>query len=149
MNALRQALEHEVATIAAANHGVLIPEQIVEAARDPASPLHEEFEWDDSVAAQQHRLNQARTLIRSIRVMLTIEHISIPSRAYVHDPDLAKAQGYAPVAQLRTNEERAQRALATEINRVGSSAARAREIALGLGLTAEIEHQLAEAITGR
>jgi hypothetical protein len=46
-----------------AHGGKLEPVAVVEAARDEASPLHEHFEWDDTAAAHQHRLLQARKLI--------------------------------------------------------------------------------------
>lgn len=46
--------------------GELTPEDVVKAARNKNSPLHSFFEWDDSKAAEQHRLQQARGLIRSV-----------------------------------------------------------------------------------
>lgn len=48
--------------------GRVTPKAVVAAAYDDASPLHPHFEWDDTVAANQYRLDQARTLIRAIRV---------------------------------------------------------------------------------
>lgn len=50
--------------------GLLVAEQVVDAARDPRSSLHSYFEWDDGKAAEQHRLAQARALIRTIEVIL-------------------------------------------------------------------------------
>lgn len=47
----------------------LEPEQIVAEATDPSSPLHGHFEWDDSVAAHQHRLAQARQLVAKYKVV--------------------------------------------------------------------------------
>ena len=48
----------------------LLAEDVVEDAQSPASPLHAigVFEWDDSIAAAEHRLNQARYLLRSIEI---------------------------------------------------------------------------------
>lgn len=46
--------------------GELRAEDVVEAARSSNSPLHSLFEWDDGLAAYQHRLAQARSLIRSV-----------------------------------------------------------------------------------
>lgn len=43
-------------------------ENIVREARKRASPLHKLFEWDDSAAAEQFRLVQARVMISSLRV---------------------------------------------------------------------------------
>ena len=51
-----------------AHDGLLAPTAIVEAARDPDSPLHDEFEWDDDAAAEAYRLAQAGGLIRRIRL---------------------------------------------------------------------------------
>lgn len=38
--------------------------QIVEKARDSNSELHKCFEWDDSIAAEKYRLEQARYVLR-------------------------------------------------------------------------------------
>lgn len=46
--------------------GILQPRAVVEAARDPESPLHPEFEWDDTDAAEKWRLYQARNLINVV-----------------------------------------------------------------------------------
>jgi hypothetical protein len=51
------------------NGGELHPRGVVEGARSPTSPLHRHFEWNDRKAAEAHRVDQARALIRSIRVI--------------------------------------------------------------------------------
>ena len=38
-------------------------EEVVERAKDPNSELHKCFEWDDKIAAEKYRLQQARVLI--------------------------------------------------------------------------------------
>ena len=48
--------------------GDLKPEAVVNAARDHGCALHVHFEWDDKIAAEAHRLDQARNIIRIIRV---------------------------------------------------------------------------------
>lgn len=45
-------------------HGSLTPALLVDLARNPAHPLHSRFEWDDSVAAEKWRLEQAGQLLR-------------------------------------------------------------------------------------
>jgi len=50
------------------DYGRLTPKVVVEAARDPRNPLHNKFEWDDSVAGQKYREAQAQELIRSVRI---------------------------------------------------------------------------------
>lgn len=42
----------------------LDPKVVLGEAKKKASPLHECFEWDDGKAAHEHRLHQARQLIR-------------------------------------------------------------------------------------
>lgn len=46
--------------------GKVTPETFLEAATPPDSPIHDLFEWNDTVAAVQHRLHQARQIVRSI-----------------------------------------------------------------------------------
>lgn len=43
-------------------------EALLEQAANPASPLHASFEWNNTRAAQQFRLVQARCMINSLRV---------------------------------------------------------------------------------
>jgi Mor family transcriptional regulator len=44
-------------------------ERVVEAARDARTELHRCFEWDDTVASEKYRLEQARRLLRKITVV--------------------------------------------------------------------------------
>jgi hypothetical protein len=64
-----QKIGEALATIAAASNGHLTPKAVVSEARNNRSVLHKHFEWDDAIAAEAFRLDQARTLIRSIRVV--------------------------------------------------------------------------------
>jgi len=59
--------------IAEKNGEVLRPEDVVEEARDPRSPLHDQFDWDDSEAAHKWRLHQARNLIR-----VCVRYVAVP-----------------------------------------------------------------------
>ena len=47
----------------------LTPDIVVEDAKDEKSPLHDEFEWDDSIAAGAYRIDQAKFLLRHILVV--------------------------------------------------------------------------------
>lgn len=51
-----------------ARNGRLTPEMVVGKARDPNHPLHAHFEWDDVKAGDKYRLDQARNLIRTIKL---------------------------------------------------------------------------------
>ena len=48
--------------------GKLTTANVLEIARDPRSPLHKHFEWDDALAAESYRLDQARALVQSYRL---------------------------------------------------------------------------------
>lgn len=49
--------------------GVILPADVVDAARDPQSVLHDLFTWDDGEAAHQYRLEQARRVLRTYVVI--------------------------------------------------------------------------------
>lgn len=63
-----QKIGEELAKITKDNGGRLMPEKVVNAARAPKSALHAHFEWNDKVAAEAYRVDQARHIIRIIRV---------------------------------------------------------------------------------
>ena len=50
-------------------YGRLTPELVLKEARSPDHPLHNRFEWNDAVASERYRLDQARGLIRKVRVV--------------------------------------------------------------------------------
>lgn len=64
-----QAVGEELERIRSENDGKLLPQDVVEESRSEDAVLHPAFEWIDAVAAEEYRLNQARTLIRSVRVV--------------------------------------------------------------------------------
>ena len=59
--------------------GELNAQNLVDISRPEDAPLHSAFEWDDSVAAEEWRKQQARCIINSI-VVVTESHP--PMRAY-------------------------------------------------------------------
>lgn len=68
--------------------GELEPVNVVDDARNPNSPLHSFFEWDDGAAAELHRLHQARGLIRSVvAIYVTEEEPARRTKAFVHVPE--------------------------------------------------------------
>ena len=70
----------------------LTPEAVVEVAKDPNNPLHSWFEWDDAKAGHQHRISQARVLIKRVKIVTpsgsrTPKYVSVeindsPARRY-------------------------------------------------------------------
>ena len=142
--AVRLRLEH----IAARHDGCLRPEDVVEDARDAASPLHACFTWDITKAAQAYWLDQARTLIRSVRVEVTTETKTVNVVAFVRDPRAPHAeQGYVAVSALQTDKDLARTALVGEFTRVGDMLRRARELAAALDAQKDVD-DLLERVVG-
>lgn len=46
--------------------GEFRPQDVVDAAKSDSHPLHRAFEWNDDIAAEKYRLEQARAIIRSV-----------------------------------------------------------------------------------
>lgn len=60
----KNAIPEELETIRQQHKGLLKPRDVVEFAKDPQTALHNHFLWDNSKAAHQYRLWQARQIIR-------------------------------------------------------------------------------------
>lgn len=134
------------------DNGRLVPADVVEAARDPESPLHHHFEWDDSEAAQRYRITQARTLIRSVLVEITVRDVPLSVVGYVRDPEAdAKQAGYRNIMKLRSEEDAARAAIVDEMKRVANAVRRAKTVAAVLGVTGDIEaiEALARSVSDR
>lgn len=133
-NDQRDAIRDYLAALYA-KHGRLTPALVVRDAKRPNSILHPCFEWDDGEAAGKWREEQARVLIRSIRVTITTDTSIIESVAYVRDPNVeSDEQGYVSVESLRGNRKAAREALAYESSRAEALLERARNLAVALGL---------------
>lgn len=79
-NKIRKYLP-ELKQIAAKNHGVLRGEDIVAFAANKKTTLHDWFEWDNTKAAYNYRLFQARQLVRvSVEIL---PRTSVDYRAFV------------------------------------------------------------------
>lgn len=68
--------------IAKQHGGVLMVDDVLNEARNEGSPLHDHFEWDDSVAADAHRRYQARVLIQRCKITL-VDSAPTQVRAFV------------------------------------------------------------------
>ncbi len=120
--------------------GRLLPSDVLEEARDLNSPLHGYFEWDDATAAEQHRLRQARQLIRRVRIDVIVHDVPLSVVRYVRDPDPdANGGAYRHIMRLRTEEDLARATVIDEMTRVSKAAKRAKAIAAVLGIQADIE----------
>ena len=99
----------------AMKHKALTPRIVLEAARDPANPLHAAFDWDDHDAAEKWRLHQARSLIRSVRVV--VEELETRPM-FVH---VSSGAGYQPLPVVVKNPSLFTQALAEANDRLASA----------------------------
>lgn len=120
--------------------GRLTPDDVVEEASSPKSPLHQFFEWDNTVAAYKYRLEQARELIKTVTVVVHVSHsetVKVPF--YMRDAQKpAKVQGYVSMDELRNDPEAAKASLEYALAGIESMLSNAERIADALGLKGEI-----------
>lgn len=81
--------------------GQLTTEAVIEAARPDDAPLHNAFEWDDSVAAEEYRKAQARKLLKGI-VIVVENHEPTPMHFHITTEDGGR---YEPAAHLMTDKD--------------------------------------------
>jgi hypothetical protein len=93
-----------------AESGQLTAGGVLEAARNPESPLHPAFEWDDEAAAEQYRLSQARRLIVSVRILNGPARSTTPVYVSVRTPE--KGRNYVPTIEALSDEQLRARVLA-------------------------------------
>ena len=97
---------HELEIIEKDN-GTLKAEDVVKYARNENSELHKIFEWDDTAAAEQYRLHQARKVLFSISIVTNEdEEITESVRAYVNVVDSEENERkFKNIARVLENDE--------------------------------------------
>jgi hypothetical protein len=109
-------------------YGRLTPEQVVDEAKDAKSPLHQFFDWDDSSAALSWRIEQARELIRRVKIEVVYEDRPVRVVRYVRDPRCNSSDcGY--VALLKVARPDASAVMLAELNQIASLVDRALRLA--------------------
>lgn len=102
---------YELERIRRINRGFLKPADVVSEAQHPESVLHPYFEWNDTKAAHEHRLEQARKLIRvSVTILPGAEDYG-PIRAYVKLNDDNPNQGYRASTEVLSDTHNRKRLL--------------------------------------
>lgn len=115
-----QAAAEELINIETKNNGVLTPAAVVNAARAFASPLHDHFEWDDNIAAEHYRSQQAYQLILNIRVLIRPANstdLEQPKRIYVNE---TSSGGYVRVSSMAGDPDRRDHILEQAMTRLES-----------------------------
>lgn len=103
----KEEIGRELEEIRLSRGGVLVARDVVSfARRRKSSFLHSCFTWDDSLAAKEYRLWQARELIR-VSVVILPEH-KAPIRAYVSlkKDRYGERGGYRALVDILKDESR-------------------------------------------
>lgn len=141
----KEIVAKRLAEIAGRNNGSLTPDLVVKDAEDTSSPLHELFEWDDGVAGHKYRIEQARQVITSVRVVITTEHKAVSTVYYVRDPEAESTeQGYVSIDKLKSDSDLARESIVMEFSRAASYLQRARIHAEALGMAQEVDALIAD-----
>jgi hypothetical protein len=112
-------VKQELNKIRRQHGGVLNPSDVVEFARvNRKSALHSRFDWDDATAAHEHRLLQARHIIRvHIEVLDRGDGEAVEMRAFVRLPT---EEGYIATKPALTNKETRREILLMQLDRLES-----------------------------
>jgi hypothetical protein len=117
-----------IAKLQKASNGLLEPGTIVNAARSEDSPLHPHFTWDDAVAAEAYRCNEARDLVRSLTIDISRSNLeSKPVRAFVN-VDVGGGQGYVSTVTAMSSEDLRKQVLQRAFDELESWRARHAEL---------------------
>ncbi len=84
------------------NGGRVTPQNLVKAAKGNKHPLHKMFDWDDKIAAQMHRLKQARDILGALKINIVVEEGEDPevTRAFV---TIESEEGYMDTIEALSN----------------------------------------------
>lgn len=123
--------------------GILHKQAVVDFARDPESPLHRRFDWDDTTAAAKYRLQQAGEVIRI--AVVVVPSIDKAVRVYVSlENDRAAKGGYRTTVDVLSTEELRLRYLSTAINDAIAFSDRYAELVEFAGVRTAIRTAIAE-----
>ena len=103
-----QVAGEELERLRMTNNGALTAHAVLEAARSMESVLHGAFPWDDSEAAEQHRLNEARKLIESVQVFSPTMARPVPVHINVRAPE---GRSYRATMDVLSDAQLRERAL--------------------------------------
>lgn len=129
-----QAAGEEIARLRKLHGEALTTAHIVEAAQNPASPLHDCFEWDDAEAARKYRQQQARYLLSSILVV--VKQAGGPTRYEITNVNVRTEDGvraYVPTSSVVGNPSYREQVLTRALRDFDSWRARYAHVSKILG----------------
>ena len=84
----------------------LTAESIIKRAENENSPLHDFFTWEDSIAAHQWRLQEARILVNEVKIIIEDkEYAAFENVSVSHNEGTLKSKQYMSTLEIIDNEE--------------------------------------------
>lgn len=121
-------------------HGELTPAIVVNDAKKKRSPLHNLFDWDVEKAAMAFWHDEARRLIRSVKIEFKVETMQVSTVSYTRNPNKpANEQGYVSLVDVKSDRDMASDVMATELQRAFSAIRRASAMAKYLDMEKDVE----------
>jgi len=109
-------------------HGKLTTQIVLDEARNRRSLLHNEFEWDDTIAAEKYRRYQAASLITAISIREVNKPDSAPVRMFVGYYTDDGDHEYQPREIVIQSQDLCDRALAAALKELEDLRAKFEEI---------------------
>jgi DNA-binding cell septation regulator SpoVG len=136
-----ESVKDELLYLAELNDGVINPHAVVDFASDPGTCLHSRFTWDDSKAAREYRLEQARRIIRLEFEIVHKDSKEIgETRLFVSLSEDRKPEGgYRVVSEILTDEDMRQKMLRDILQELIRIKAKYKSIKEFAGIFSEID----------
>lgn len=114
--------------------GSIDPEALLAVAAADDHPLHSDFEWNNEVAGHQHRLTQARSIIRAVRLHHPVPSVPIPLNVPAYVRDLrSETSGYRAILKVRDDGAAARETVLDAMSRASAAIRRAKSLAVVFG----------------
>lgn len=126
-NADPQVIGERLWQITEDHDGRLLPDDVVDDAKDRHSPLHPHFQWDDRAAAHAYRIDQAREMIRIIVRADDDDEDEQPRRAFINLSD-ADGRSYRTVDEVLGSADLQRAVMAQALKDLQSWEARYNEL---------------------
>jgi len=104
---MAKTITEELLAIKKLNAGLLDPVKVVDYARNPNTALHDRFEWNDSKAAEEYRIWQARKIISLELIVIKGDNKERVIRAFVSLNDDRRndgSRGYRGVMEVMSDD---------------------------------------------
>lgn len=107
-------------------NGVITPDEVVERAQSELCTLHDWFEWDDTEAAKEYRVRQARDMMRYIVVDVKREDDTQQTTRVFFNVKTDEGRGYTTLQNVMSIEKLREQVIAGALRELEGWTARYR-----------------------